>query len=256
MRLFKAIFLSLLCLSNSAFADDILPVTHGKMSFPFQQSNTTPPIPQGATVEFHAFDGTRAPRDFRFDGFVLGTLNQVIFIELHPSEAAVLARYHATHNIRILKTMDLDPDLVADRKAAASNAQPINVASSMRKLTVTANVAASLVATWQPGDMLIFPDAGPTRRFNWGKKLWTETAYTRNVLASFVAAEKISATQFKLTLFVDQTDALPLLGASAQNRLNVLDKTAEPPKARDKNRCYVRQRTRDGLRKVQIPCVN
>lgn len=254
MRFFLVFIFGLL--GFSASAQDILPPAQGKFSFVFAQSKNAAPLEQGTVVQFLFQEENRAPRDLRVEGLVLGSHDNVVFFEVFASSAAKLVHAMKTGTLKIRRFKGPDTDQLADRRKAATDMAQISIAPRMRQLTVSVPASPDTIATFAPGDRLIFPEAGERTYSDWVDGKRVEKTQPLDIWATFVAARPLNNERFELTLVADPKDARMLAVANLRGNLTVRDKAEKPANAVEDNRCFVRERTRDGVQKIQIPCVN
>ncbi|MGR3513382.1 MAG: hypothetical protein ACU0GG_11515 [Paracoccaceae bacterium] len=254
MRRFLIVFAILFPLPALTQADDVLPLAHGRFSITFPLPATAAPIAQGATVKFMVGTDTSAPRELRAKGVVLGSLDDVVFVEASKEQAGYLARLRETNTIKLQTIAEPDPDLIADRWRAAEAEQPVTIAPQARQLVVPVAVSGQTVERWSVGDLLIFPDAGIETFWDWQTRA---TASKRaDVTALFVSAEPLDDGQFNLTVIVDPEQANTLLQTSLRSELTVRDETATPVEAAKRHRCYIRHRRGSETARIEIPCTD
>lgn len=197
---------------------------------------------------------TSAPRELPFQGFVLGSLDSVVFVEVSQEQAAYLAMLRETESIRLQTLSRPDPALVADRRQAAEAAQPVTIAPRSRQLEVPVAVSAATVESWSIGDILVFPDAGVQHLLDW--KLRETISKPADVSALFVAADRLNDGQFNVTVVIDPAQAFPLLQTSMKGGLTVRDEVATPVETTERQRCYIRHRRGSETSRIEIPCTN
>lgn len=254
MRFFLFVFASLFSSAVFAQSGSVLPLAQGQYSVAFAQSKNAAPLAQGATVKFLVSKENAAPRELRFDGFVLGSHDSIVFVELTQEEAAYLAYLRVSQTIKLKVVAAPDPLMIADRQQAAAAEQAVTIAPRSRQITVPVAVSASTVESWTLGDRLVFPGAGAEVFWDW--KLKKRQTRPADASGLFVSAEPLDDSKFEVTLVVDPESAMPLLQAAMQGRLSVLEEVANPVATVERHRCYIRHRRGNEVIRIEIPCVD
>lgn len=244
-------------LGTPVAAQDLLPVAQGHQSAAFVMDGRTAPLSQGARVEFTYRDENGVPRKLpSVSGFVLGTFDDVLFIELPEGSAATLARYRAQGEVSYQKMRDPEAEEVAVRREYRDSGHAVLLAPQMRRLTLTMDVDGETVSAWSPGETLTFFGARETTRsINVNGERKTETVY-RDISAMFRSATPMEDGRFEVTVVADPYTVDHLLRAELEKRLTV-DKTASPgAQAAKERRCYITHRRGGERIEVAIPCQN
>lgn len=244
-----------LSLPDTARAEQILPVAAGRFSTTVILDDTTAPPPTGSWVEFIGEDDKGVPRMIGVVGFVLGLLDDAVFIELSESDAVRLARAAVAKPVRLQKFADPDPDTVAERLMHRENAQMVTLAPRMRTVRVSVRVEERHVTGWSPGEVLTFPELGEVR---WRPSVTGWGARSLDIEAMFVAAKQTGPNRFDVTLVAEPRDAFSLLKAAAQDRLSVDPQGEVEPEAEAESeaeeQCYIRHRRGTETQRIVIPC--
>lgn len=249
---FTAALLALaVLLPGSASAQDILPVAQGRFSITVALDRNTARPPTGSWIEFIGKDAKSVPRRIGVVGFVLGTRDDVVFIELSVEDATRLEQVEAAQPVRIQQFAAPDPEAVAERQKHADSAQPVTLAPRMRTVTVSIGVDEEHVKRWTPGEVLTFPDLGEIRFRPSITGLGTR-GY--DVEAMFVAARQTGPDRFDVTLIAEPRDAFTLLKAAAENRLAVDPRGEAEPETEAEQRCFIKHRRGIEIVNIQIPC--
>ncbi len=244
-----------LCLAApTAAREEILPPAFGSHSIAFHVPDTVAPFPTGATVEFFSVDDESVPRRLNIYGFVLGTRNSVAFVELSERAAVRIIEAKQSHTVKVTKIADPEPGLVADRRALAAEAVPVQVAPHMRTLTLRVDLPAEEVATWQRGDRLVLSGEGTTTE----GRVVVGQYYTRGDIAGrFSSAIVLGDGRVEVELVADPVDAHEILAAEVKGPVQIVNAgRTQTTEVREPQRCYIRHRRGETISTIEIPCAD
>ncbi len=249
-----AIWLMLLC--SPSYAKDLLDVALDRKSVAFVVDKTRPLIPMGATVEFMFRDGGVPKKIPYTNGFVLGTQNNVTFIELSNRGAAEIARYRAKGDVHYQKTSDPDPETVSLRREGADRGAAIRLAPRMRRLTIRMDLDNELVSSWSPGELIAFSvPRGGLRHVMANRDPTPDMGY-RDVDVMLHSATETENGQFDLMVVAHSYDADLIIRAELQDRLKIGGQAGPLLEGVIEPRCSITQRNGSERIEVRIPCRN
>ena len=245
-----------LALCGPAQAEELLPVALGHKSIAFTLDGRQPPLPQGARVTFTVEDENGVPRDLRrTTGFVLGTKDDIVFVELTDENSIKIARHRALGDVKLKKANDPAAEEVAVRKGYRDSGNMILLAPQMRRMTVTMSVTPATVSEWTPGETLKFLGAREgARQVKINDEWKTETVY-RDVSAMFRFADKRDDGLYDVTIVAGPHDVDHILKAELEDRLKV-EESNEPILGVSEQRCFITHRHGNERNRVEIPCTN
>lgn len=233
--------LSVLGLSApAAEAQELLPLARDRAMATLVQPRTSAPFATGARVEIMAPDRKGIPRRLTNDAVVLGSLDGVVFLEVDPRHAAYLARIRESQAIKLQKTFDPDPELLAQRQEAGAN--PFVVAPHMHSFTVSVVSTAETIANLKTGAKV---------------SLSRHTAADGNLAPisgsfAFLGASETQDGLFDVTLAAQGHTAFAAMEAGANGTLSMSVEGA--PFVLKKRQCSIRQMHGGQTRRIAIPC--
>ncbi len=199
--------------------------------------------------------GLEVPEESGRQGLVLGTSHGAIALEVSQDVALWLGTLREERIILLRKTRDPDPELLAARQEATKNSVPIYLAPEMRKVSVSLSPPPSDIASWQPGETLILPEAGWRRYWRQVDGTFVEERRRKTVNAVFVDAKPSRRNSVTLTLLVDPDHAVDVISTSMRDGITVIRQVTRPAaKPLKRNRCYVKRRQGAEIVNVEIPC--
>ncbi|MEO0945483.1 MAG: hypothetical protein AAFY06_11665 [Pseudomonadota bacterium] len=234
---------------------ELLPVALGHKSIAFKiDRQKQARLPAGARVEFTAEDENGIPRKIkRLEGFVLGTRNNVIFIELDDRAAVKLAAHRANGQVKYFKVDDPVAEKISDRRAYQESGTEFAVAPRMRRLTVKLSVDLETTRKWRLGDELTFFGVydRPEHRRSFGR--WV-TGTNASVIFQFV--QTLRDGTHELTVIADPSDARAVLSASLKGQLTITPSKEKGVDRSEERRCFVTRRVGVERIREEIPCTN
>lgn len=257
MPFLKWVFTCLALACGPSNADELLPVAVQHKSMAFVLDNTKVRLPTGAGVEFFMKDEGGVPRKIEhIRGFVLGTHDGVLFIELSDQKAIRLARHRATGTVTVQKASDPVADEVQGRRDMLQSGANLYLAPRMQQLTVEMELDRQTVSAWSPGDMLTFYNARETPRYARVNGQWEQTGVNYlDANAIFHSAVETQDGQFEITVVASSFYAEDIVRADLDRRLSIEDlpapKVQKP--AADPN-CYVTTRRGTERRSSRVTC--
>lgn len=257
MTYLKWIVALLVLASPPSHARDVLNVAGDHQSAAFVLTGTVVPLPMGTKVEFISKPEGGVPKKIPFvSGFILGKLNNVLFIELTHKEAAQVALHRARGDVTFQKLSDPVAEEVRVRREYRDSGTAILLAPRMRRLTVKMQLDSETVSTWSPGETLTFYGAQETIRHTRadGKRM-QETVY-RDVDAMLRYATETEDGQYEVTVVADPRNAQHILRAELENRLTVNEASKPLGQGARDSRCYIMHRRGVERIDVEIPCTN
>lgn len=241
----------LLWLPGPSNANETLPVAEGRYSVAAVLDATTARPTTGSWVEFIGESDKGIPQRLGVVGFVLGTRNDVVLIEVTEAEVERLALARATRAVRFQQIAAPDPDAVAERRRFRETGQPVTLAPRLRTITVPVESTGDLLTSHTPGDVVIFPDLSEVRH---RPSVTGTRVFTRNVEAMLVSARQTGPSQIDVTIVAEPRDAFTLLQAATQSRLTIASPREGRVRPVPESRCYIRHRRGEEVISVEIPC--
>ena len=241
----------LLWLPGLLRAEAILPVAEGRFSVAVVLDATTARPATGAWVEFIGKGETGIPERIGAVGFVLGTRNDVVFVELTELEAERVALARSSGAMRFQQIAAPDPEAVSERQRFRDIGQAVTLAPRLRTITVTVKSADDELTSREPGEVVIFPDLSEVtnRPSVTGNRAWT-----RNIEAMFVSATKIGSSLFDVTVVAEPRDAFTLLQTAARTELMITAPQGNRVRPVPEPKCFIRHRRGENVVSIEIPC--
>lgn len=240
LQLIQFVFLVTLAFSRPASALDLLPIGDNRLMVTIVESAAPARYDQGAVVAIDVLGPSGMPTELNYRAVVLGTEAELVFLELLPGEAMDLIRRRESQTIALRQIARPTSDWLVQRRTQDSEKSRIVLAPNFMTFEVTVSLSDEDVSGFWPGSEV-------------AADLDTADADSADARAYVVSAEKLPDGRHKVTLAAARFYAAQIIKADKNGRLGL----ARPDHGRRKEgRCYVRSRSGQSVRDIEIPCSN